>query len=402
MKRVPILWVAAPLLLIALIILIRMWSNSNNPLPMRDFVEYWSAGRAFLDGRNPYDPLVLLEHQRRILNEPDLDQPVMMWNPPWSLVLVAPFGAMPPQVSHLVWLVLQFVAVIISMMMLIAVYRVPKDRWVYVAGAVAMMAPLHLLIWYGQIGGFCLLGLSGFLFFYDRGQMYRAGMFAALLALKPHLLFGVGLVLILDAAFNARSRRVVVAGGLTLIAAALIAWLYNPMVYSYYYQAIQAPSSEYHRSVRDWKQPLVSYWLRIWIDPSQFRLQFIPTFFASIVIAAIYLTRKNAWKWPIMMPWLVVISAISTAYGAWIFDLVILLVPIVHAASVQRNTGSSYVLLAAYVIYIIINIVTSMLPILMLRQWGVSLGLQGLVYYTPILLALYSWVLHSNSKGRHE
>src|SRR5215471_17236217 len=56
-----------------------------------DFVQYWSAGRQLLDGRDPYDPDQLVPIQRSMYD--GVRKAVMMWNPPWTLPLTLPFAA---------------------------------------------------------------------------------------------------------------------------------------------------------------------------------------------------------------------------------------------------------------------------------------------------------------------
>src|ERR1700687_1555271 len=73
-------------------------------LPPDDFVEYWAAGRLNAAGENPYDPEKLLPLERQAGR--DTDEAVMMWNPPWTLLLVMPFGLLPARFSQLLWLAL--------------------------------------------------------------------------------------------------------------------------------------------------------------------------------------------------------------------------------------------------------------------------------------------------------
>ena len=76
-------------------------------LPLFDFVEYWAAGRLNLEGHNPYDPDAVHELEKAAGRaEPG----VLMWNPPWSLPFVMPFGLLEVHTAHLLWLLLQFIA----------------------------------------------------------------------------------------------------------------------------------------------------------------------------------------------------------------------------------------------------------------------------------------------------
>src|SRR5262245_1983579 len=76
-------------------------------LPLFDFVEYWAAGRLNAHGENPYDPERVHELERQAGRT---EEGVLMWNPPWTLTLVMPFGLFPArlvQTAQLLWLLLQ-------------------------------------------------------------------------------------------------------------------------------------------------------------------------------------------------------------------------------------------------------------------------------------------------------
>ncbi len=70
--------------------------------PLEDFAEYWAAGRLNAAGRNPYDPAAMLREQEQIgWRQPG---PVMMYNPPWTLALAMPLGALEFQIARSIWL----------------------------------------------------------------------------------------------------------------------------------------------------------------------------------------------------------------------------------------------------------------------------------------------------------
>src|SRR5881227_1912195 len=79
-------------------------------LPLFDFVEYWAAGRLLAEGRNPYDPEAIEQLERAVGTE----ETVLMWNPPWALPLVLPFGMLDARLAHLLWLLVQFAALAVS------------------------------------------------------------------------------------------------------------------------------------------------------------------------------------------------------------------------------------------------------------------------------------------------
>ena len=86
-----------------------IWKVSSMPallasMPVDDFVQYWSAGRLQLQGRNAYSPELLSQVERTAGRT--ADGPLMMWNPPWTLFFVMPFAAVSYPVGRLLWLLL--------------------------------------------------------------------------------------------------------------------------------------------------------------------------------------------------------------------------------------------------------------------------------------------------------
>ena len=132
--------------------------------PPDDFVEYYAAGRLNAFGQNPYDGNLLLDLERKAGR--DTDEPVMMWNPPWTLTLAMPVGLIEPssaRVAQLFWLAVSLVLVIGCSDRLWMEYGgSASKRWVSWILALTFMPTLFVLQ-AGQIGPFILLGITGFL-----------------------------------------------------------------------------------------------------------------------------------------------------------------------------------------------------------------------------------------------
>jgi hypothetical protein len=292
----------------------------------RDFLEYWSAGRVNLRSGNPYHPAELLAEQK--LADPERKEAVMMWNPPPALAVYMPVGAIPPGWATLLWVGLQLAAVFVACDLLWRTYC-PAHRWFAIAVGFSFVGTWWLVS-YGQNTGFLLLGLAGFLHFRQKDKPLVAGAFAALTALKPHLLACFGVLLLADA-FTRRGAKSL-ASGVAAIAIALgVALATNPNVIAQFIEAARHPAQG-ATPLSDWKLPVAAYWLRKSLAPDQFWVQFVPCAVACIGFLA-YRVGKTTWDWARELPLVVAVSLIATPYGGWIFDLPVLLVPVVWAAA---------------------------------------------------------------------
>src|SRR5262249_55422255 len=106
-----ILWLA-PLVVVALALEFRGLLNDRSILPPHDLVQYWAAGHLNAHGENPYDPDKLLPLQRGAGR--NTKEAVMMWNPPWTLTFVMPFGIMDSRAAQLLWLLIGFIFIGVS------------------------------------------------------------------------------------------------------------------------------------------------------------------------------------------------------------------------------------------------------------------------------------------------
>ena len=224
-RRSLIVFVAAAVIVIVGIPQIENLAANRDVLRPYDFVQYWTAGRKKLDGRDPYDPDQLITMQQKMWE--GHGKTVMMWNPPWTLPLTLPFAALPWRLAQFLWMGLQLAAVILSVDLL---WRMnggnPRFRWISWLIALCF-APTLFLLMMGQISGWQLMGLVGFLYFLRRESFAAAGCCVALTAIKPHLLPLLALFLALEAMQRKSIRRVVFAGVVVLLVSGLLPLLWN-------------------------------------------------------------------------------------------------------------------------------------------------------------------------------
>jgi hypothetical protein len=299
-------------------------------LPLYDFAEYWAAGRLVARGDNPYDPAAVGQLERQA----DRDgEPLMMWNPPWTLPLVLPFGLLPSRVAHLFWLLLSFATVLAAADTLWHEYGGPSAKRGIAWLLVFSFVPTFLTLYLGQIAALLLAGAVLFLRFERRGQDLRAGAATLLLAVKPQLfiLFWIALLLW---AIDRRRWRVVAGGVLAGLAATLIAIQFDPAVLSQYREALtDRPPAQY-------RSPTLGTVLRLLWGEERFSLQFLAPLAGLAWFVPLWLRHRRTWVWGERLPGLLFASLLTTPYGAWPFDLIVLLVPLLQVAASIANRGA--------------------------------------------------------------
>lgn len=339
----------------------------------KDFLEYWAAGRLAAQGDNPYDAVQLLAEQRTA--DPGRADAVMMWNPPWTLPLYLPLGVLPARWASLVWVGLQLVAVMLACDLLWRIYHPTGLRWVGQVVGVSFVGTSWLMA-YGQNTGLLLLGLAGFLHFTRNDRPIAAGVCAALTALKPHLLAGFGVLLLADCV--TRRGRTTIAAGVGVIALSLgLAHLTTPGVAQQFLAAVRDPGPG-AVPLHGWTLPVPSYWLRMAVNPQWFWVQFVPCAVAWIALVAWRFRAGDRWDWPRAMPWVVAVSVLTTPYGGWIFDLPVLLVPVLAVAA-RLVAGQQWALFVVFLVgQLTVNVVAFATPGALHAYWWVTSAVLGL------------------------
>jgi hypothetical protein len=337
-----------------------------------DFTQYYGAARLLLQRANPYDPVTLLAMERTI-GWTALD-PILMWNPPWTLALVLPLTALPFNLAAWAWLALN------SGLMLVcgaALWRIiaPGDRryWIGMGAAIVFMPTLQALR-LGQISPWLLVGITGFLVAVHARRDGLAGATLVLLTIKPHVSF---LFLFAIAWWVVRERRwrVPLGAVATLAGACVVVGVISPAIFGQYLRAASGPPLY-------WRSATLGTWLRTAFGAEQKWLQFLPSVIGLILCVGWVIRRKGAWDWSHLAPGLLLASMIFATYG-WGFDQVILL-PMVVAFIVGLLTlhnGQRALLLGLYAF--------AQLGLLVQTQLNVD---SSLWYWHPLVLAgLYMW-----------
>jgi len=343
------------LLLVALIGLLAAFAAMVQPLlkdasiwPPDDFVEYWAAGRLNLEGKNPYSPAELLPLER--FAGRDTEVAVMMWNPPWTLPLVMPLGALPAREGQFVWLLVQGGSILAAAILLWLSFGGSRESTPIAIAVAFGFVPTVFLLQVGQISGFLVLGAALFIWAIQRGYDFLAGAATVLLAVKPHLAYVLWIAIALDA-LSHRRYRVILGGIVVGLIASAIPMLWNPQVWHQYFAAYR------DHPPAQWMSLTLGTLLRMIFGVERFWLQFVSVFLGLGWLAIQWKRYARDWNWVEQTPAILLVSFVTAPYGAWQYDLVLLLVPILQRAIVlvrqpnktRTEVGNARFWLAAYV-----------------------------------------------------
>ncbi len=340
-------------------------------LPLYDFVEYWAAGRLTLQGENPYDIERMEQLQREVGRT---DEGILMWNPPWTLPFVLPFGLLDAHAAHLAWLVLHFLALGFCADRLWRLYGGSADqRWVSWLLALTFL-PCYFALTAGQISPLILLGATLFLHFSERRSDALMGVAAVLLAIKPHLAYLFWLALFCWA-MRERRWKVLAAGAVTGALLTAIPLAFDHGLLQQYWHTFTSQSPAQYRS------PTLAHCLRALIDPDNFRLQFLAMVPGLAWFVPWFYVHRNRWDWKEQLPLLLTVSVLTTAYGGWPFDLVLLLVPVVQVAARLENGALRWRTLAISA-HVLIGVIA-------VAQLALGIEYFWFIWMCPMVLVLY-------------
>lgn len=291
-------------------------------VPLYDFVEYWAAGQLLATGENPYDRDRIAALQKDIS---DANEPILMWNPPWVLPFVLPLGGLSVRMAHLLWLALQFTALLAAAELLWRTYDGDPEYSILGPVLTLTFVPSLVALVVGQIAPLMLLGAAAFVYFLRTGRDFAAGVAVCLLAIKPHMAYLFWIALLVWAV-AARRWRVLLAGALTGLALTGTALIFRPTLLTDYWATFRQTPAQY-------VSPTLGYLLRSALDDPWFGWQFAPLLPGLGWLAWYGWRHRSDWDWPRRLPCLLLGSTLTAAYGAWLFDLVLLVVPILHVAA---------------------------------------------------------------------
>ncbi|MBL8793726.1 MAG: DUF2029 domain-containing protein [Planctomycetia bacterium] len=333
---------------VALLLLLWQLPRLADPrlFPVDDFVEYWSAGRLNLTGGDPYSAQQLFPLQQEV--GCTLDYAIMMWNPPWTLTLVMPFGMLSYPAGRFAWLLLH---ALLAVGCADAVWRFygGRDEQRWLAWLLALsFTPTLVVLRMGQIAPFMLLGLTGFLLLQASRRDVAAGAFLVLSSIKPHLVYLVWAAWLCWIVQERRWRMLLSAAACGLVLLGVAAAV-NPNVIAQYRQATA------ERPPVDWITTTFGTLLRVLFAPEQRWLHFLPPALGLLWFAPYWWNHRRRWDWQEQLPFLLLVSYVTAAFG-WLGDQVVLILPLVALAAWTSQRADRRLWLIAGVSYAVLNL----------------------------------------------
>jgi len=351
-----------------------------------DFVVFWAPSRLLLRGGNPFSPAEVFELQRQIGfsgSKPDL-----MWNPPWTLSFVLPFGAMDFSMSHFVWLLAQAFFIVISAAKLGEIYGQSKHnsklRWMITL----TLVPTWLVLIIGQISPLVLLGATGFLYFEKTNRPFWAGASSALIAVKPHLMYLFWIAVLF---WTLRQRRWQVAfGGILAIATtAAIPAIIDPEIYSQFIDMYRFPG---RTTPFELPAPSLGSLLTLYVPHGNTPIQFLPPMVGVLWFLWHWQRHKTDWRWSEQLPLMILVSLTLSAY-AWTYDLVVLLPAVFHGVTILDSQNRRWQNNPIVLLYLGINATYFVSKLIITTD----------IFYfwlAPAFLATYLTLRADRAKGR--
>jgi hypothetical protein len=299
---------------------------------LNDFVEYWAAAKLLLNGGNPYSPSELFDAQRQIgWSQPE---PLVMWNPPWTLSFIFPFGLVDYETAQFAWFLLHAVVVFVGAQLLWRTYGGDSQNSRYAWLSVLTFAPTYFVLLLGQIGALMLLGLLGFLIFAGKRAWALAGASMTLVSVKPHLLYLLWLALFM---WLAKERQwkfflgLVVSGVIVMS----VPLLFNMEIYSRYVELIETAGV-----LRPlvWATPSLGTVLGEFLAIHDMWIRWLPSVLGGLWFLWYWSRHAGTWDWVSELP-LILLVSVATASFAWTFDHIVLLPAVIQGAVWTAKSG---------------------------------------------------------------
>jgi len=284
-----------------------------------DFIEYWSAFQLAHSGRNPYDPALLMQMEHSLGYEQNI--PLMMWNPPWLLVLLSPVLIFPFHIAARLWLVCNILLTLGIGTVLGVTFSRQRAAWPYGLWGTILFFPVWVNLQLGQMG--ILMAAASALLFWSilRNRHWLAGMAVAILTLKIHASYLI-LIALLCWIIRRRDTKLLLASAGALALLLLASEVFFPNVIAAWITQLFAVQGAQYVAPLAWQVPTLTGFARALLSEGNsiplWPLVVIPGG-CAVLLSYFLLLRGEEIVWKEFFPILVLFSIFTAPFG-WIFD----------------------------------------------------------------------------------
>lgn len=300
-----------------------------------DFIQYWSAYRVQAAGKNPYAPSDMSQVQVSLGVE---GSPTMMWNPPWILLLMEPVLAGDFSSSVATWYVVNLIFILLAGILCSILYPLKSRLKLVAAVAVILFPPFWDTLYFGQVSLLITVLFLVFAVCLKRRWDFMAGIFFAMLSIKPHLVYLLAVVLLW---WVFKQRRYLVLFGLGAGMSALVGsslLLQGQMVSQWLSAQLHPESINDAVRTNQWVTATIGGALRAyggdWLGSHQ--IEFMIALGTLVVTACWLLRAQPVINWQRHLPLFVVLSLLTAPYG-WFFDQSIAIIAVAYCIWVRSN-----------------------------------------------------------------
>ena len=250
------------------------------------------------------------------------------------------------QLGAFCWLLINVFSILLSAQTLWAIYGLSTANAYWPWMAAFTLLPTWMVLLIGQMSPLVLLGISGFLHFERKNQLYMAGASTVLISLKPHLfyLFWLGWILWI---WKERRWRVGIGAMASALIVAIIPAIFDPNIYQQFFEVYKSPGQS---TPFELPAPSLGSFLTRYVPHGNMPIQFLPPALGTLWFIWHWQNHKENWSWAEQAPMMLLVSLTLSAY-AWTYDQVILLPAVIHGlALVNRHysPGHKTVILLIY------------------------------------------------------
>jgi len=162
------------------------WKNPPSLFGACDFVAFWAGFHVWQTGGNPYDLAAVFRLEQLAI--PGFKEPLAYLNPPWALILLAPFLAPDFELARFLWIGWNLFFFIASTALICQWFELDRKNTMRAVALSFLFVPVLMNFWLGQLSLLITFFLVASFTAILRGRDLLAGALLVPLTIKPHIL----------------------------------------------------------------------------------------------------------------------------------------------------------------------------------------------------------------------